>query len=150
MAESANSKQIALIGVATVLLVAAGAIFLRPRPTPAVKGVYHYDLSANKLYVQGPDSQAPAESVPAAVFACGSCEDPTTHFVAYLTKESDEYRQVLASGESPTPQQMEAGRLVRKVDGQQWIPASSEAGISLMRSVQQRCPAGKQAAMCQP
>jgi len=148
-----SRKQIGLVAVSLIFLAAAAAFTLRPDAGKlAPRGNYYYDLGAKEIYVYRAGVTPPSggEGVPAAVFACTSCDDPTDRFVAYLTRESDEYKKLLQSGEPPTPQQMENGRLIRTVDSAEWLPASSQAAIALMRSAPNRCENGKSAIVCSP
>jgi len=147
-----QKKQSIQIGVIVILLGAAVIMMLRPKPEPSVSGAYYYDLSAAELVVRKPGAPMPSGGhvVLAAVYSCSACNDESTHFIGYLSKESDELKRAMQSGDPPTAPQMAAGSLMRTVDGREWIPTSSEAGMALAQSVTGRCPPDKPAVLCQP
>jgi len=138
------SPQRTIFAVGAVVL-AAVAWFIVLKPRGAVTGLYFYDLGASKLYVESVKTVAPvklpsgSEGVLAVVLACKSCGDESDRYIGYLEKNTDAYNQVIASGEPPTPQQMQDKSLIRALDGDMWLPAGDPAAQSIMNAALNRC-----------
>lgn len=150
MASSSNKTTIAMILVAVA--IAAWIIVLMPKRSGG--GQYYYDLGSSQLFVALPQATTPipspsgGEGVIAVVMACGDCDNDAERFIAYLEKTSDNYAKVLASGEAPTPQQLQNRSVVRAVDGDTWLPAVSPDAQKVIAAAKARCNAPP--LYCQP
>lgn len=100
-------KKPAVAGALVVILLAiAGWNMFRyvspPESKSAWPNAWYYDLTSTKLFVL-PASSVPPVAAPggdeagvwAAVYACGSCDDQSKHFVAWLEKFSPETKKQL-------------------------------------------------------
>lgn len=148
-----NSKRQAILAIVAVIAIIVAVVIATGRgsqPTPG--GIYYYDLNAKALVVAQPGKLPLGEHmVQAAVFACSTCDDASTHFVGYLTKESEELRQVLASGEPPSAEQMQNGQLLRLVDKDKWVSSSSPEGMEIANKPVGKCADPlKPATICKP
>jgi hypothetical protein len=137
-----QQKQRMLLVAAVVLLIAATVIALWPQATPKPQGSYYYDLGTGELYTSSASGPAPSggEGVLAIVFACGDCANKDDRFVAYLSKPNEQYLRVIASGEPPTPEQVQNSNLVRHPTQDQWHASESPQGLAIVRQASSRCP----------
>lgn len=102
LGEWLNRNPAAGIGIAVVALVIGGVVAYRSFDSgvgkPKIAQRYFYDLASGELFLMG-NTPAPVttesgtQAVWAHVFSCGSCDDTSQRFIAYLQKLSDEAKQ---------------------------------------------------------
>lgn len=155
MAQSNNTQTIKIVIAVLALVIAGFLVINNSKRGGTSNGQYFYDLGTSTVYIAKPGTLAPTTApsgsvgVEAVIYACSTCDDPASHVIAYLTKYSDTYVEVLQSGQPPTAEQMNAGRLVRTVDNDDWLPASSNAAMAITNA-EPTCSPDKPAVVCQP
>lgn len=156
MAQSNNPQTIKIVVAVFALVIAGFLVMNNSKPGGASNGQYFYDLGDSSVYVAKSSTLAPTTApsgsvgVEAVIFACSTCDDAASHVVAYLTKYTDAYLEVLQSGEPPTAEQMKSSRMVRTVEGKAWLPGSSDAAMAITTNAEPTCPPDKPATVCQP
>lgn len=131
---------------AVVLLALAGLIFWQQNRRPKPPQQWYYDLTANELItVAGQDGASPItlpsghEAVSAVMFACGSCEDKSQHFVGYLSKV--EFVPLRGAGGQPTGlgDEMVPLSTVRNLEEDRWFNSQTPEGQRIVQAAQARC-----------
>lgn len=169
--------------VVVVVLIASVAVIYMSWPGGAGGGggdAYFYDPGTQTLFTGSGDAMPPipapsdsgdeASGVRAQVFACGGCPsnlsgtsvdelDEHGAFIAYLEMYTEEARAA-AEREATTPEEemaqfqaMEAGHMVRPLEGERWVRTDSRAGVEIVGGgarMQQGCPDGSRPRQCRP
>lgn len=173
-----NNSPIAIVLVVVVLAVALVVIYLsRPGAGAGAGGEhYYFDLNTERLFVGPSDAMPPIDApsgphdgepagVRAHVFACGGCppdlaglspaeaeeQGALIHHLETFTPEARraaERDPVDADEASVQFEQMEAGRMVRRLDATRWIQAESQAGVDA--TVVAPCPDDGSPRQCRP
>jgi hypothetical protein len=113
-----------------------------------------------------PDGTQIPAGVRAYVFACGDCSDESKRFIAYVERFTPEVkeklvaaRKAMAEGKTPSEapldylveeQQAYGGRLVRKVEGGDWLSANSSEAADFTAGISARCKEGTPLKPCFP
>jgi hypothetical protein len=161
--EAVNKNPIVGVVIAVVILGIAGYIMMSTSGGGGGKQIeqrYFYDLSTGELTAMG-NEPAPvtaasgSQAVWAHVFSCGSCEDESQRFVAYLQKLTDEAKAEFAK---PLTQQdsdviMAGGRVAlppKEPGGEiRWVPADGMEGMRIGEAPLSLCPGGTPK-LCEP
>jgi hypothetical protein len=101
------------------------------------------------------DGAGSGAGVKAYVFACGDCSDPTKRFIGYLEMYTPEAQQKMQQfmmqaqqpGASISPEAylmyeegQVSGRLIKRADDEQWVPAESDEGALIVNELTMKCP----------
>lgn len=151
-----QSKRIATL---LVILLGLGVCFAwhyRPKPPAKVPGMYFYDSGTGDVYTVPPDTLSPhvapsgSTGFAAAVFSCTSCDDPDQRYVAYLSRQSDQYIDAMTQGEPITPEIAESGTLFALIGSDTFLPASNPQTQRILEQVTRSCPGEKPPIACIP
>jgi hypothetical protein len=164
--ETLNRNPAIGIGIAVVVLIIAAVIFMRStgvgESAQVIEQRYFYDLTTGEL-VALPNEPAPvttasgSSAVWANVYACGSCDNESDRFIAYLEKYTDaaksEASKPLARQDYDT---LSNGHLLgmapREPGGDiQWVPIETAEGMQITQtSLEGRCTGAALPMPCQP
>ncbi len=145
-----------------------------PAPARRVRTAWFYDLNTGELFTASADAIPPIDApsgplrvgggpagVRAYVFTCGECDD-ASRFVGYIeTYSPAASRQMRAARQRANSErrsidfllldrEARKGRLVKRVNDTQWVPAYGELGARIVTSVVRRCAQGQQVKPCLP
>lgn len=159
-----NSMVVTIITL-MVLVGSIAAILMYNRPTVyEPMEVYYYDLDTNELF-EGMSDDIPPVTAPsggygvrAYVYTCSSCTDPDALFIGYLEMFTREAKEMMnrptGSTADITPEEemmlLQQGHLVRAVEGEGWVPESSEAGLMITDAPYEICGEGSMVRPCEP
>lgn len=172
-----NNSPAAIAVVIAVLSTALVVIYLnRPGAGVASSERFYFDLNTQRLFIGPGDAMPPIESpswpangepagVRAHVFACGRCPSDLAGLSAAEVKERgalvhhletftpEAHRAAARDPEDAAEasaqfEAMEAGRMVRRPDAQDWLQAESDAGLEV--TVVAPCPDGGSPRRCRP
>ena len=158
---ASRSPQQATVVAIVLLIVALGSLAWQFRgPGAPDSSVYYWDLETDEHFVapaQTPPVEAPSggEGVRAILYSCGECT-PNEWF-GYLQTHTPEYARAMEDPElfeqmDPAEQQRFAaqGRLVRPLDGAEWLIKGSREGQLLEDQMYERCGPGERPTQCVP
>ena len=142
-----------------VLFLVLISILSRPsRPQPQVsKRAYFYDLNTHELFIARADEQGPIvapsgpmpDGKPAGVraYVYTYVSDPNENelLVRYLEKPDPNYAKKTDELEQVVSAKLDWGRgkLLRRPDDKEWVPADSSQGIAIVREAAKRDPNGR-------
>lgn len=165
-----NPRIVVSITIASVLilLVIIGLSMPQKTVTTAVQGykkAWFYDPNTGKLFVAESDAVPPVDTssgtssgerqmpVKAYVFSYSYEPNETNHFIGFLEMPNPAVKkeglEPVGSGASGA-KQWGQGRLIRRVDDEQWVPADSNEGQAILKEIFLPNENGEVAHYCPP
>lgn len=148
----------AVAAFACILVIALSAFWMTRGEKTVVRPaqIYFYDLASGELFSADRMSQPPIDApggagrgVKAEVYGCGECSGDN-RIIAYMTTYSEAAQKAMQQLTSPDAsnvhlaQAVDQGTLVAVVpeasSEPRWVPAFSDQGAAIMKSVGQQCP----------
>lgn len=157
-----NNSTLVMVGAAAFLVVALGVTVIQlsgPSASRSQADAFFWDPETGEHFVarraDEPVRTETGQIAPEAhLFSCGECEPG--EWAGYLELRTEDYYQAreddtFAQLSLPERERfLEQNHLVRALDGDRWVPRTTDVGHEVIRESRPTCPAGEESVRCRP